>query len=397
MNSHAMKMCCLAALILFALPLDMQAGETTLTPQLSIGGRYDNNILFERFDPIDDYSSVVKPALNLKYETELSKFELGADMQFINYLDRSDLDTVKHSYFVDGNTELSERVRFDAKIGYIYDTLLDTELEETGRIFNLEDRERLRAGAGMDYNLSQKSEIRVDYVFYLTDYEEEGRADRNTHTVRTHISGLFNEGIDKLTVLPEYRYTTKTDDIDVKNFSLSLGWTHQSSETGTFMLFAGGRYTEESPASDKEDSSGNSDQDTDKKESNGFIFNLSYKLSDEISSLLFGIKRDINFNANGDLREVNRLYCKYKYSLTERLAGGIDANVLYLTSSEDEDNDKDTGYFDVKPRIDYSLTENHVLRLSYRYSLEYDDAQEYETVTRSQIELSMIFRFPNRF
>jgi predicted porin len=383
-------MCCLAAFILFALPLDMHAGETTLTPQLSIGGRYDNNVLFERTDPIDDYSSVVQPALNLKYKTELSKFELGVDGQFVNYLDRSDMDTVKQSYYMDGNTEISERVRFDANIDYIIDTLLDSELEETGRIFNLEDRERLRAGAGMDYSLSQKSEIRLDYLFYFTDYEEEGRADRTSHAVRTHISGFFNEGIDRLTLLPQYRYTTTTDDIEVNNFSLSLGWTHQSSETGTLRLFAGGRYTEESPTSD------NADQDAEKRETSGFIFDFNYDISDEIYSFIIGIRRNINFDADGDLREVNRLYTRYSYSLTERLESGINANV-YLTSSEDEDIDEDTRYFDVRPRLDYSLTENHSLRLSYRYSLEYDDTQEYETVTRSQIELSVIFRFPKQF
>lgn len=390
MKSHAMTICCLVALILFALPLDMRASETTLTPQLLIGGRYDNNVLFERTNPIDDYSSVVQPALLLDYKTELSNIDLGADLHFVNYLDRSDMDTVKQYYHMDADTRLSERIRVDAKIGYTIDTLLDSELEETGRVFNREDREQLRAGAGMDYSLSQKSEIGVDYDFYRTDYEQEGRADRKTHSVRTHFSRFFNEGIDCLTVLPRYRYIITTDDIEVNDFSLSLGWTHKSSEIGALRLFAGGRYTEQSPTSD------NSDPDVEKRDTSGFIFDFSYSISDEISSLRIGINRNINLDADGNLREVNRLYSIFKYSLTERLISGISANV-YLTRSEDENIDKDLRYFDIRPRLDYSLAANHLLRLSYRYSLEYDDTQENETVDRSQIELSVILRFPKKF
>lgn len=385
-----MTICCLAALILFALPLDMRAGETTLTPQLSIGGRYDNNLLFERIDPIDDYSSVVQPALELNHKTELSNIDLGADLHFINYLEQSDMDTVKQYYHMGADTQLSERIGVDAKIGYVIDTLLDSELEETGRVFNREDREQLRAGAGMDYSLSQKSEIGVNYAFNHTNYEEQGRADRNTHFVGAYFNRFFNEGIDSLTVLPKYRYIITTDDIAVNNFSLSLGWTHKSSETGGLKLFVGGRYTEESSTSD------NTDPNTEKRDTSGFILDFSYDIKDEISSFRIGISRDINFDAEGDLREVNRLYSTYKYSLTERLKSVISANA-YLTSSEDENIDKDICFFDIRPRLDYSLTENHLLRLSYRYSLEYDDTQEDETVDRSQIELSVLLRFPNKF
>jgi hypothetical protein len=390
MKSHAITICCLAAFILFALPVDMRAGENTLTPQLFIGGRYDNNVLFERTNPIDDYSSVVRPALEFNHKTERSNLDIGADMHFVNYLDRSDMDTVKQYYYMNGDTQLSERIRVDAEMGYIIDTLLDSELEETGRVFNREERERLHAGAGMDYSLSEKFEIGLDYDFNLTDYEEEERADRKTHSVSTYFRRFFNEGIDSLTVLPKYRYIVTTDDIEVNSFSLSLGWTHKSSEIGALKLFAGGRYTEESPTSD------NTDPDAQKRDTSGFIFDLSYNISDEISSFLIGIRRDINFDADGDLREVNRLYSTYQYSLTERLKSGISANA-YLTRSEDENVDTDIRYFNIRPRLDYSLTEKHILRLSYRYSLEYDDTKENKTVDRSQIELSVIFRFPNKF
>jgi hypothetical protein len=155
-------------------------------------------------------------------------------------------------------------------------------------------------------------------------------------------------------------------------------------------MFAGGRYTE------KTTTVNTADKVVEKSDTSGFIFDVSYDISDEIAAFRIGLRRDINFDADGDLREVNRLYTTYRYGLTERLKSGISANA-YLTRSEDEDVDKDISYFNMRPYFDYSLTEKHLLRLSYRYSLEYDDTQENETVTRSQIELSVIFRFPQRF
>jgi hypothetical protein len=372
------------------MPVDMHAGETTVTPQLFIGGRYDNNILFDRTNATDDYSSLVRPALKLNHKTELSNVDLGADVHFVNYLDESNMDTVKQYYHMDGDAQLSERFRVDAKMGYVIDTLLDSELDETGRVFRSEDREQLRAGTGIDYSLSQKSEIGVDYAFNRTDYEEELRADRDSHSVSARFSRFFNEGIDSLTVLPKYRYIITTNDIEVNDVSLSLGWTHKSSEVGTLTLFVGGRYTEESL------SSGDSSTDTEKRDSSGFVCDFSYDMSDEISSFRVGISRDISFDAEGDLREINKLYSQYRYTLTERLINGFHANA-YLTSSDDDNIDKDIVYFDIRPWVAYSLTENHQLRLSYRYSLEYDDTQENKTVDRSQINLSVILRFPKKF
>lgn len=401
MNRCLLLICSLVLWNVILTPLHVHAGETTLTPVLSLGARYDNNVLFDRNVVIDDYSSVVNPSLALNHKTERTDLNLGADIKFVNYLDETELDNTKQVYEFNVNSQLSERLNGQAKARYIRDTLLDSELEETGVVYNQEDRERINTQGGVNYSLSQKSRLGALYNFTYTDYEERTRADRNDHSVGIAFSRFFNEGLDSLSVSPRYRYILlshykDSDDNTVKgtevhNFSLNLGWTHKSSEVGTIRLFLGGRYTEERPIK-----SGN-DTDAEKRDYSGVVADFSYTIKDEISDLRIGYRRDINIDANNDLREMDRLYTYYHYMLTERSRAGIDANI-YLTRTENQDgNDSDTRYLDIQPKISYSLTERHYLQLAFRYSLQYDDTEEDETIDRSQLLLTLVFRFPQKF
>ena len=382
-------------------PLDVHAGETTLNPALNLGARYDNNVLFDRTIVIDDYSSVVHPSLALNHKTERTDLNLGADVKFVNYLDQTELDNTKQVYEFNVNSQLSERLSGQAKAHYIRDTLLDSELEETGVVYNQEDRERINTLGGINYSLSQKSRLGALYNFTYTDYEERTRADRNDHSVGVTYSRFFNEGLDGLSVSPRYRYILLSDYKDsdgntvkgseVNNFSLNLGWTHKSSEIGTIRLFLGGRYTEETPVDDGDDT------DNEKRDYSGVVADFSYTIKDEISNLRIGYSRDINYDANNDLREMDRLYAYYDYLLTERSRAGIYANI-YLTRTENQDSDNsDTRYLDIQPKISYSLTELYYLQLAFRYSLQYDDTEKDKTVDRSQLLLSIVLQFPQKF
>ena len=410
MNSCRILICCLVLWCPFVLPIYSSAGEITLTPSIAIQGRYDNNVLFTRIDPFDDYSSIVKPAFRLDSVSERTKLNLGGDVAFINYLDHTDLDTSNQNYYLNVNHSMSERLSTGANIGYVLDTLLDSELEQSGRVFDREDRERYHAGGDMNFRLSQKTGVSARYNFARIDYEKnispdrnETRSDRNEHAVRVSYRRFFNEGLDSVTVQPAYRYLvvfddfindTEKQDILVNSYSLNLGWTHKSSEVGTIRIFGGGRYTEELP-------SGKGSATANEETSNfGFVADLSYAIEDEISSFKIGYSRNINFDAENDLREVDRLYTQYRHYLTERSQAGLRASI-YLTRSEDSVDsaeDNDTRFFNLAPWLTYSLTERHVLKLTYRYSVEYDNnVEDNKTVDRGQVTLAVVFKFPKKY
>ena len=383
---------------LIVLPIVASAGDTTLIPSLAIQGRYDNNVLFDRTDVIDDYSSIITPALILNYKSERTELDLGGDVAFINYLDQTDLDTIIQDYYLNLGRSMTERLQTNVSLGYTIDTLLESELEQTGRVFDREDRESFYAGGGMDYQLSQKSAMGFSYNFSRVDYQEETRADRNEHDVAAYYSRFFNEGIDSITVKPSYRHiiiideiaALETRDVKANSYSLNLGWTHRYSETSTLRLFIGGRYTEEAPEGEI--------SDNEKTDGLGMVADLSYAIEDERSSFQIGYKRDISYDAENDQREVDQLYTFYKHAITERFNGGLRARVYNTRSESEDNNNEDTILLDISPWLDYSLTEKHSLRLTYRYSLEYDETQTSDkTVDRSQITLAVVFKFPNKF
>jgi opacity protein-like surface antigen len=370
--------------VFLALPSNSEGRDLTLNSELLISGRYDDNVFFSRTDPLDDYSSIVNPILFLDYLTELTNLKVGADVRFVNYLDQTDLDTIKHKYYVNGHTRVTERLSLNAKFDYIKDTLLDSELDETGRVFDSKDRDRYIAGGGFRFDATQLSAIGMNYSFSATDYEEEAREDRDSHSVRAFYRWSFNDGLDSLTIKPKYSFIV-SDNVETDSYVLTIGLTHKSSEKGTFNFFVGGRYNEESR------------QNSEKNDSSGFVADLSYEIQREIVNCRIGYRRDTMYDANDDLREVDRVYIKLGYLLTERMRFNLLTN-YYLTRIEQENVDNDeTNYFDVFSSLDYRLTEHYSLNLAYRYSQEYDNNEEDKTVNRSQVQITLVFKFPKTF
>jgi hypothetical protein len=372
----------LLSCVFLALPLDSEGRDLTLNTNLSISGRYDDNVTFARTDPLGDYSSIVNPTLNLDYQTEQSKLNVGADVSFLNYLDQTDLDTIKHNYNFDSDTRISERLKFDTKFGYVRDTLLDSELEETGRVFNLENRDRYSAAMRLRSILTSLSTVGMTYNFYRTNYEQDTREDRDLNVVGVFYERLLNNGRDALSVNPAYGFRN-SDTIESDTYYLSVGWTHRSTEKGTFNFIVGGSYTEESR------------QDLEKTDSSGWNADINYEIKSENSSFRTGYRRESLYDANDDLLDVDHLYALLGYRFSQRLRFNLSGN-YYSTQSKLEGVDKNTSYFDVRPRLNYYLTEKHSLGLSYRFSQGYDDNEENKTVTRNQVELNFVFRFPKQ-
>ncbi len=383
MKSSGIGIWILLSCVLLLLPLDSEGRDLTLNTNLSLAGRYDDNVLFSRTEPIDDYSSIVRPELNLDYQTEQTKLNIGADVQFLNYLDQTELNTIKQDYSFDSDTRISERLNFSSQFEYIKDTLLDSELEETGRVFNTENRNRYVAGVGFRSKITQLSTVGMTYKFYQTDYEEDYREDRKTHVVGVYYEQLLNQGRDAFKVNPGYD-SSDSETTESDSYSLNVGWTHRSSEIGTFNFIIGGYYTEESRL------------DSEKTDTSGLNADINYEIEKEISSYRLGYSRKSMYDANDDLVEVDHLYVQVGYKLSYLLRLNISGN-YYVTKSKLEGVDQKTSYFDVRPRFDYYLTERHSLGLSYLHSKGRDNSEEDETVSRNQVELTLTLRFPNKF
>jgi hypothetical protein len=387
MNLRAPVIVCLVLWTLCILPSGtVHARAWTVEPGVSLAGAYDDNVDFATKDETGDFYSVVKPSLTLGYLSERSNLNTTADVAFINYRDETELDNTRYKLKLDGDTKVSERVVLEANGEYIKDNLLDSELEETGLVFDREDRERFKGGAGMRFGLSQLTSLGLGYQFESTSYEDPDRVDRYINSVITSISRAFNDGRDSIFVTPRYDFRDSTD-VDSKNYSLRVGWTHQSNEIGSLTIAAGGRFTEEErPGQDKQDSS-------------GFTGTFNYRKKGQRTVTSLRYDRVLAYDANDALREVDRFRLRFEYKFTERFLLGLDGRLVLSRLGLDEADDQNSRYAEFNPRLDYALTERHILRLAYKYQEEYDDARtdDEKTAARNQVALTVVFRFPQTY
>jgi hypothetical protein len=121
---------------------------------------------------------------------------------------------------------------------------------------------------------------------------------------------------------------------------------------------------------------------------------LSITQTSENFSFNIGFRSNINLDAEGNLQEIDRLYCRIRKKLTERLST-IFYGSVYTNRPPDRYTSVDSVFYDVKPELSYAMTESHSLNLFYRYSYEEDQTvSENQGSMRNIIEINLVFQFP---
>ncbi len=381
-KSSGLKYLCFGYILLFlstSLPAAAQSLE--MVPSLRLNGGYNDNILFNSTEAIDAYYTSVRPAIKLGLSSD--RYDLGFDTyaEIFRYPEEKDLDYESYRHDMGGRYRLSERLNISGDFMYLKDTTLDSELEETGRVADREDRKRYQGEGTLSYGLNEISEIDMEYQYRSTEYESRSSTDRTTNRVRLSYKRWFNDRLDQVTLRPSYTIADTEDNRDIEYYNLSVGWTHIFSETLTMRNFIGyGKTITKENGNQDSTWTGNAD--------------LSITRTGEIFSFRIGIRNNINLNADGELEEVDRLYCYINKKITERLSAKLYGSI-YGNRPAGKLNSVDSVFYDVKPELSYDITENHVLNAFYRYSYEEDrTGLENQERTRNLIELNLVFQYP---
>jgi hypothetical protein len=360
------------------------AQDIALVPSLDIRGEYDDNVLFERTKEIDDYLATISPALTLDYATELLNLESNMGVDFLRYADEKDLNTQNQRFALNGGYRFTERWALSGNFSYIKDTTLESELEETGLVNVRQDRHRYNAGGGLSYQVSELSDMNINYIHTKTDYDFVGNVDYDYDAITLSHNRHLKSERDIITIQPSYsNWDYEVSEMD--NYGLSFGWSHSFSETLRLRAFLGARYTEVHFGDERQD-----------YENWGGTADISLRKTGEISSTLLGYRHYFRTSASGEAIEVDRIYCNLRRGVIGRLGIRFSGN-LYSTRSEDIFGGKNTRYFNVIPSLDYQITEDHTLQLAYVYSREEDKTLTADPEReRNRVWIALNFRFPRR-
>lgn len=219
------------------------SAETKLLTSVGLRQEYNNNILYNRSDEIDDFISKVIPSLRLNHDTELLKLSALASWSGWLFWDNSDLNRLNQRYGLNGNYRIAERWSISASGRYVLDSTQDSQLDETGSVeLGLKDRERLNAGTGLDYAVSERSTLGSDYNYQKTDFERKSSVDTEAHSVRFFYRRKLQNERDVITIFPRFVWGN-TDDYDAYSSSLNFRWAHPFSETLDTSITVGVRHT----------------------------------------------------------------------------------------------------------------------------------------------------------
>jgi len=360
------------------------SADITITPSIGIRGEYDDNIDFSRTNELDDYVGTLSPALSFDYATD--RLHMGGQALFgiVRYADHSGYDREDQNHELNLRYRLSERLNVNADVSYTKDTTLGTALEETGIIEPRSDRENIRAGGGLSYEINKVSNVGLDYFFTKTDYELIGYTDLDTHGLSVPYNYAFNNRLDILTLVPSYRKTDSDED-KTDNYSCSLGLAHTFDPTLQANVSAGLRYL------DIEDSSGQSETDW------GWMSNISLQKSWQTTSATIGYSRNLSYSAEGETIEVNRFSLSADHRVTHKFGLRLSGS-FYFTKSAGDIEEENVRYYYISPSAYYNITPHHSFEIGYRYANEYDKIlPENREVDRNIVWLTVNFNFPQKW
>lgn len=360
------------------------SADVTITPSISLRGEYDDNIDFSRTNKLDDYAGTVSPALSFDYITDRFTMQGRTLFGIVRYADYNEYDRENQNHGLNLGYRLSERLNANANVSYIRDTTLDTALEETGLVERRSERENIRAGGGLAYEINEVSNVGLDYFFTTTDYDLRDYTDSDTHGLSMSYNYAFNNRLDTVTLVSSYQKTDSDED-KTDNYSSSLGLAHTFGPTLQANVSAGVRYL------DIEDPSGQSETDW------GWTSNISLQKSWQTTSATLGYSRDLSYSAEGEPIEVDRFSLSADHSVTREFGLRLSGS-LYFTKSAGDVETENSRYYSISPAAYYNITQYHSVELGYNYSreanrLSYDNSD----IDRNIVWLALNFNFPQKW
>lgn len=382
---------------------DMAAANVKFIPEVWLGAEYNDNVEYANNDSTrtDDIIGTAGAAMNLVSKGARSDLDASVSYEALQYQDNTDLNSDVKRVRLKGDLDATERLKFDAYARFLEDTTFDSELRETGLVFDLEDRRRYDVEGGLEYDISERLSFEVELDYLFIQYEDEG-IDRDNKYLGLALRRRLANDVDTLSILPSVSYQTSYDRVflsdepetpdggvlvDSRNpetnaiqYGLQLGWTRELSETWKMIINIGARYTETEIDQVEQDGAWN-----------GFGAFYFYRSGQRLSTSL-SYNRTENFDFEGNLREADIFGIFLSYLVTQKF--NIELNCTGVNSNVEPDAPgSDSQYLEVIPSLKYRLTEDFTLRFAYTYELsrilEEDGVDRYRN--RVWVELNYAF------
>jgi hypothetical protein len=375
----------LLALVVTAAYGQEPSQRLTLTPSLSLGERYDDNIFSDRTNKQHDFITVLSPGIRVQYLTPAPTigtqfdFDYRANIEF--FADHSSENNVGHRLLLTLASPLAPSLDVRLReLLVITDNPLgrDERLSDpTGlRPVSQQQRERTlhnEAEGRVDIGLGGRTSLGVRFGNLIDDVNTPDELDEFRYTVGTELGYLFNVARNSR-VFVAYQVTFETfrdngivpsanADAAFQVHGVGTGMRHEL--TPTLAVEAGLGYsftTSDTPQKDGH---------------NGVIGNIKFTKTFNNGEASLGYAR--RFSAGGSTGDVvidDTVSARAIINLTGKLTARFDGNVTWsnfqgVTTITPTSNNSDQRFLSIRPSLTYQILPPWSVSAAYTY--EYTD------------------------
>jgi len=368
----------------------------TLTPSLTVGERYDDNIFQDPDDEVDDFITTIAPGIQLDYAPRAAtNLMFSYQPAFQIFAENGDQDYVSHLLNLEAETPLARRFFLTAS-----DRLLITE-EPADRIRPVDDidsnpddrsqsnqqREqtiRNTATASLTMEVTPRTSLGLLFENLVEDVENEDELDEVRYLLGTELGYLTDVARQNRAALsydatiftfskncdPAETFCQRKEDGGFTVHTLSLGYKHNLSETLSAQASLGYSTT----VSDRDDIDGN----------DAFVGGLGFIKTLRTGQLTLNFERV--FTSGGSTADQvisNRFTGRFRFQPTPKITTTLAGSLAFLNYQEDNENDlnnEDRTYFTIRPSIEYQML--RYLGFNAAYILAISDYKEGDRADR---------------
>ncbi len=386
----------------------------TLTPSLTIGERYDDNIFQDADNEEDDFITTISPAVQLRYiprpETVLT-FEYQPAFQI--FADNSSENHISHRLGLGFESPLSRR--FSLEVGeelVVTEEPGDREREvddintnPDARAGSDEGRQRtIRNTANVSLNMALTPRISVGALFenLIEEVDDNDELDEFRYVLGTELGYLTNVARQNRAVLT-YAATifTFSDNCDAQEqaagvcnqqrnsddftvHTVTAGYEHNLSATLTARAAIGYAVT----ASDREDLDGN----------DAIVGSIGF--SKTLRTGQFALSYERSFTSGGGTADEvvsNRFVGRFRFRPTPKITTTLSGSLALLNFTEDVGgplNDDDRTFYTIRPSIQYHILRFLSLNAAYNLAVSnfWEDARSDRTDHRFSVSAIFAIR-----
>ena len=370
-----------------------------ITPSITVGERYDDNIDLDHENEEDDFITAISPGIVLRYAPSRdTDFNFEYRPTFEIFASETNNNNVAHRLSLDWTTALSRRVELSISDEFriteeVEDRIREVTDEDGTRSESDTEREqtiRNVAEASLRFQLAPRSSIEMLFNNLIEDVEDPDEVDEIRYRLGAEFAYLTNvqRGNRALFGFTTDIFTfsangegSADDEDDFIVHTASVGYEHHLSPTLTATGRVGYSFTTGLDDDDGQDS--------------GIVGGFDVVKQLRAGRASFGYLHSVS-SGGGDGGQVlsDRIVGELTTNLSPKITAGLGTTAVRLDFQNERNQDDDRWFFTIRPRLTYQVLRTLRLSTSYIFSKTFFDESDEPDRTdhRVRVEARLFLR-----